>query len=423
MTQALTSVASLLLGVALLLTGQGLQGTLLPVRASLEAFGALPIGIMGGAYFLGFTLGCIKGGSLVARVGHVRVFAAMTALASAVPLIHGLFVEPLAWILLRSVTGFCFAVLFIVIESWLNAMATNENRGGVFSAYTIITMTVFAIGQLMMLFYDAQQLYLFAVAAVLVSVAVLPVVLSTSPSPEQPGHTPLDLKRLVRVSPTGTAGCLASGLANGAFWSLAPAFVVAVTGEAGAAAWFMMANVAGGAVAQWPVGEMSDHVGRRPVLITCALGTVATGLLIALLGDSIGHAGLVFLGFAWGAFSFPQYPIAVANANDHAEASDYVMISSGLLLIYGLGAIAGPLLASLLMAWIGDPALYLHTAAVHLLLVGYVVFRTTRRAAAPDDQHLEFSQSLVAARTTSQVYEEEVYGDHDGQDKRVADSP
>jgi MFS family permease len=151
MIRTLSSVAPLLFGVAILLTGQGLQGTLLPVRANLEGFSTLSIGLMGGAYFFGFTLGCLRGSPLLRRVGHIRVFAAMTAAASAVPLLHGLLVETWIWWVLRFMTGYCFAVLYVVIESWLNEQATNENRGAVFSAYTLITLTVLAVGQQMLL--------------------------------------------------------------------------------------------------------------------------------------------------------------------------------------------------------------------------------------------------------------------------------
>ena len=151
MKQALAPVAALLIGVSILLTGQGLQGTLLPIRASLEGFSTFLIGIIGAAYFLGFTLGCLKGGELVKRVGHVRVFAAMTALASATPLLHGLLLSPWIWSMLRMITGFCFAVLYVVIESWLNERSTSENRGTVFSIYVMITLTVLAAGQMMVL--------------------------------------------------------------------------------------------------------------------------------------------------------------------------------------------------------------------------------------------------------------------------------
>ena len=164
MKNALAPVAALLIGVAILLTGQGLLGTLLPVRAGLEQFSTLAIGIMGAGYFLGFTLGCVKGGELVKRVGHVRVFAAMTALASATPLVHGLLVEPIPWAFFRALTGFCVAVLFIVIESWLNERANNQNRGIVFSTYVMITLTMMAAGQMMTLIYEPGDLQLFAIA-------------------------------------------------------------------------------------------------------------------------------------------------------------------------------------------------------------------------------------------------------------------
>ena len=257
MKNALAPVAALLIGVSILLTGQGLQGTLLPVRAGLENFSTISIGIIGGAYFLGFTVGCLKGGELVKNVGHVRVFAAMTALASASPLLHGLLLDPLTWSLLRALTGFCFAVLYVVIESWLNDRATNENRGVIFSTYVMITLTMLAVGQLMTLLYSPQQMQLFAIASVLVSLAAIPVVLSRSPSPDLPIHVDVDLRRLFRISPAGTLGCLASGLANGAFWSLAPVFTSSVSEDVSLAAWFMTATVVGGSLGQSHNGRLA----------------------------------------------------------------------------------------------------------------------------------------------------------------------
>ena len=218
MKQALAPVAALLIGVSLLLTGQGLQGTLLPVRASLESFPTIAIGVMGGAYFLGFTFGCLRGGELVQRVGHVRVFLAMASLASAAPLLHGLILDPVTWGLLRALTGFCFAVLYVVIESWLNEAATNENRGAIFSTYVMITLTVLASGQMMTLLYDPIGLELFIIASVLVSLGALPVALSTAPSPQQPESVRPDLRKLIRISPAGAIGCFASGLANGTYF-------------------------------------------------------------------------------------------------------------------------------------------------------------------------------------------------------------
>ena len=246
MKHALAPVAALLIGVSILLTGQGLQGTLLPVRASLEAFSTVSIGLMGAAYFFGFTLGCLRGGDLVIRVGHVRVFLAMTALGSSAPLIHGLVLNPVAWGLLRMLTGFCFAVLYVVIESWLNESSTNENRGIVFSTYVMISLSVLAAGQMMTLLYEPTAFELFAIASVLVSLGAIPVALSTAPTPAQPHSVDLNLPRLYRISPAASVGCLTTGLANGSFWALAPVFTGGVTGNTSLAAWFMTATVIGG---------------------------------------------------------------------------------------------------------------------------------------------------------------------------------
>jgi MFS family permease len=400
MFRILSSVAPLLLGVAILLTGQGLQGTLLPVRANLEGFSTLSIGLMGGAYFFGFTLGCLRGSTLLRRVGHIRVFAAMTAAASAVPLLHGLWVEIWLWWLLRFATGYCFAVLYVVIESWLNEQSTNETRGMVFSAYTLITLTVLAVGQQMLLLYDPQQMYLFAIASALVSLAAIPVVLSVAPTPTQTEErVRLDLRRLFRISPAGTLGCLASGMANGPFWALAAVFVAGYSPDVSLAAWFMTAAVLGGAVGQWPLGLWSDRVDRRWVIAFAALAGLLVGLLSWLFFTRLTPALLLGLGAAWGAVAFPIYAVSVAHTNDHA---------SGLLLMYGIGAIAGPFVASLAMQVTGAGGLFLYTAVIHLALLAYVAFRFIRRVPVQEEEHRKFVDALAATQTASHVYEDEI---------------
>lgn len=407
MKQALTPVATLLIGVAILMTGSGLQGTLLPVRASIEEFTTIAIGVMGAAYFLGFTLGCLKGGELVRNVGHVRVFLAMTALGSASPLVHGLVMNPLAWSLLRFLTGFCFAVLFVVIESWLNDRSSNEHRGIVFSTYVMITLTVLSAGQMMTLLYEPDGLELFVIASVLVSIAAVPVALSKRQSPDQPTEVEVDLRRLFKISPAGTLGCLADGIAFGAFWSLAPVFTVAVSPDPSLAAWFMSSTVVGGALAQWPLGYISDRLGRRRTLFaSAAIGAVPAGLLVVFAAD-LGFAGVNLLGAVWGFFAFPMYSISVAHANDYAESDDYVMVSSGLLLVYGGGAIVGPFAASAIMTLSGATGLFVLAGFMQLALALYVLQRMFRRESAPSEQHISFSDALATAYTASQVYEEE----------------
>jgi MFS family permease len=404
---SLTPVAALLLGVAILLTGQGLQGTLLPVRAHIEDFSTLAIGLMGGAYFLGFTAGCLRGVRLVQKLGHVRVFAAMAALASATPLLHALWVDDWAWWLLRLTSGFCFAVLYVVIESWLNEKSTNENRGTVFSAYVFISMTVMAVGQQLLLFSDPKGMTLFALASVLVSLAALPVVMSTSVTPQHAESVRLDLRRLWRISHTGMLACLVSGLANGAFWSLAPVFTAGVSDKVSLAAGFMTGAVIGGAAGQWPLGIWSDRVDRRIVIAAASVVSVFVGIALWWLYAGLSTTALVALSAAWGAVAFPLYSVAVAHSNDYAEVGEYVMVSGGLLLMYGIGAIVGPFLAAAAMTLLSDSVLYAYTAIMHLLLFGYVLLRLPRRASAPMEQHVPFAEALTSVQTASQVFEEE----------------
>jgi len=408
MIRTLSPIGPLLLGVAILLTGQGLQGTLLPVRASMEGFSTLSIGLMGGAYFFGFTLGCLRGPSLVWKVGHIRVFAAMTAAASAAPLLHGLWMEAWAWWVLRLVTGYCFAVLYVVIESWLNEQSSNETRGAVFSAYTLITLTVLAAGQQMLVLYSPKDMALFAIASALVSIAALPVVLSVAPSPEKSEtKVKLNLTRLFEISPAGALGCLAAGFANGSFWALAPVFIVSISTEVSLVAWFMTAAVLGGALGQWPLGLWSDRVDRRWVLGFAALVALVIGVVIWFFVGAISNLTLLLLSAAWGAVAFPIYSVAVAHANDAAESDEFVMVSSGLLLMYGIGAILGPFVAPGIMKLAGPGGLYLFAAAIHLVFLGYIIVRFIRRPTKPDEQHGNFAEALASVQTASNVYEED----------------
>lgn len=408
MIKALTAVTTLLLGVAILLTGQGLQGVLLPVRASMEQFSTFAVGFIGATYFLGFTAGCWKGPDLIRRAGHVRVFAAMTALASAAPLMHGLWVNLWSWGVLRVISGFCFAVLYVVIESWLNERSTNENRGRIFSAYILINMTVLAVGQQMLLLKDPQDLDLFALVSVLVSLAAVPVLMSRAESPPMlDDENRVDFRELYRTSPAGMLGSLASGLANGSFWSLAPVFATALSGDVWLSAWLMTAVVLGGATGQFPLGWLSDRIDRRHVLAGISMASVVCGAAMFLLAPMLTDWLVLLVGYLWGAVAFPVYSISAAHANDRARPETYVMVSSGLLLMYGIGAIIGPFAASAFMTWVSPSALFLYCALIHLLLAGYVWLRSLRRDEVPLAEHTDFNDALTGVVTASTVYEEE----------------
>jgi MFS family permease len=407
MIRAITPVAALLLGVAILLTGQGLQGVLLPVRADLEGFSTLAVGFIGAAYFLGFTVGCLKGTALIRNVGHVRVFAAMTALASASPLLQGFWVNLWSWGLLRVLTGYCFAVLYVVIESWLNERASNENRGTVFSAYVLINMTVLAVGQQMLLLSEPSDLSLFAAVSVLVSLAAVPVALSTSESPRQVEDARLDFRYAFSRSKAGLLGSLASGLANGSFWALAPVFAVALSGEVSTTAWFMTAGVLGGAAGQFPLGRLSDRVDRRYVMLGVACCSALVSAAIWMFAAGLSPLLVMGMGFLWGAFSFPLYSISVAHANDRAAPDRYVMISSVLLLMYGVGAISGPFLASGFMGALGPAGLFAFIAVVNIGAGLYLVLGSLSRKAVAREQVGDFEDALTSALTASRIYEQE----------------
>ena len=412
MIRALAPVATLLLSAAILLAGQGLQGTLLPVRAGLENFSTFQIGSLGAFYFFGFTMGCLRGGELVRRVGHIRVFLAMSAMASAAPLLHGLIVHPFVWNALRFVTGFCLAALYVVIESWLNERATNENRGIIFSTYAMITLTVMAGGQLMNLLYDPLGWQLFVITSILFSIGAVPIALSTSQTPNRPHSTRVDIPALLSVSPSGTFGCFAAGLANGAFWSLTPVYAAAVGDVTTMAALLMAAAVVGGAVSQWPLGLLSDAISRRKVLAGIALTAAAIGIALALTADHAGPTTALVLIGLWGAMAFPLYTVAVAYANDYADPAEFVKVSGGLLFVYGIGAIAGPFIASIVMDWRGSGALFLFTSIIHVLLIIVVTIRfLLERNQA--EQPVSFGDALSAAQTASQVFEEEMHRDYE----------
>ncbi|NBC23144.1 MAG: MFS transporter [Gammaproteobacteria bacterium] len=408
MRHTFAPLAALLLGVALMLVGNGLQAVLVPFRAGAEMFSQLSIGFIGASYFLGFTIGCLQGGALVRMVGHVRAFAAMTAAASAVPLLQALWVEPVPWFFFRIATGFCFAVLYIVIESWLNERASNENRGTVFSTYIFISFGAMAVGQELLRVYDPSGVELFAVVAALVSLAAIPVALTRSPVPRLPEVAVINLRGLWRVSPSGLAGTLASGLGNGAFWSLAPLVAAGEILDVSRTATFMSVALIGGAAGQFPFGGLSDRVDRRHVIAGVAALAAAVSLAIWLAaGLDTGNLLLYALSFLWGMASFTIYPISVAHSNDHADPDDFVSVSAGLLFAYGAGATVGPVLAALLMSVTSAPTLYLFIAVMYLPLAMFSLSRAYRYAQVPEAEQVAFSDALSASGTASHAYEEE----------------
>lgn len=398
MRSNLLPVLSLLLGTAFLLAGNGLHGLLLPMRGSAEGFSPTSLGLLGTAWATGFVLGCIFSQRLVRRIGHVRAFSAFSATIAIIALLTGLLVDPVSWILLRVVTGFSLAAAFMIIESWLNERATNETRGLIFSLYMTVTYVAIVAGQMSVAFGDITQTTFFMIAGILYCLALLPTAVSTASSPAPLKEVKLDLKMIYRNSPVSFVAMLFVGIANGAFGTLAPVFGAEVGLTTFTIATMMSITIFSGAVMQLPAGRMSDRMDRRYVLAGLAAIAGLSGLAITIVKPS-GLTVLYGLIALYGAMSYTLYSIIVAHANDYADSDQFVTVSGGLLLLYGVGTILGPLVGGITMGY-SPYLLFAVTAASHLAVAGYALFRTRMRAAIPAEDREHFA-SIPSARSAT----------------------
>ena len=371
-------ISALLLAVAILVAGSGLLATLLPVRAHLEGFSTLGIGILGGVYYFGFVVGCWFGPVVVSQIGHVRAFAAGAAIACASALIHALFVDIVAWWVIRTAAGASFALLYVVIESWLNQHAVNETRGRIIAVYAFINLAVIGVGQFMLTLYDPRGFPLFCVVAILFSLALVPISFSTSPSPPAVATRSVNLLRVFRTSPVGFLGCTTVGFVNATFWALGPVFAAESGFSVEGIGLFMMATSFSGAAALWPIGRFSDQIDRRLVilLISAFAALAALGLVVsARFAPDLRIPFAVLFAF----FALPLWSVSAAHTNDRAPPGSFVEVSSGLLLTYGVGAIIGPVAAGWLMDLFGHETLFQFTMTFHAALVAFTLYRIRRR--------------------------------------------
>ncbi|EDQ34403.1 Arabinose efflux permease [Hoeflea phototrophica DFL-43] len=398
MHRNLFPVLSLLLGTAFLLAGNGLHGLLLPMRGTEEGFSPTSLGLLGTAWATGFVLGCIFSQRLVRRIGHVRAFSAFSAMIAIIALLTGLLVDPVSWIILRVVTGFSLAAAFMIIESWLNERATNETRGLIFSLYMTVTYVAIVTGQMSIALGDVKQTTFFMIAGILYCLALLPTAVSTATSPAPLKEVRIDLKLIYRNSPVSFVAMLMIGIANGAFGTLAPVFGANVGLETITIATMMSVTIFSGALMQIPAGRMSDRMDRRYMLAGLAAIAGVSGLAIVIIKPE--DVGILFgLIALYGAMSYTLYSIIVAHANDFAESDQFVTISSGLLLLYGIGTIIGPLISGLTMAY-SPYLLFAVTAVSHLAVTAYAVFRSFVRAAVPDEEKETFASTPSARSAT-----------------------
>jgi MFS family permease len=375
MVRQLGSIAAILFTTLIFLVGNGLLNTLIPVRAHLEGFSTLAIGVIGSAYFAGFLAGCFTGPRWLARVGHVRTFAVCAGLCAAATLTQSIIVSVPAWIVLRACFGFAAANIYITLESWLNDRARNETRGVIFSSYLGVNFAGLMIGQLLFATARPSSFVLFSMACVFYALCLIPVGLSDIKQPAPAPVPKLRPLKLFKISPVGVAGCIAVGLANNAVWTMAPVYAQSEGLSTGGVATFMVAFTLGGALVQLPVGRLSDHVDRRWVIAgTCALAAAA-GIAIALFGGR-GNLNLMCAMFGgFGVLMLPLYALTVAHANDRMPRNAFVEASATLLLINSVASVIGPTVAASVMDRFGAPALFFFTAAVHISMLVFTAVR------------------------------------------------
>lgn len=382
MRQNLFSVLALLTGTLFLFLGNGLHSLLMPMRGAVEGYSEIVLGFFGTSWAAGFVLGCIFARRLVKRIGHVRAFSGFISIIAITALATGVVVDPTFWVLSRAVTGFSSAATAMIIESWLNERATNESRGMIFSFYISITLLGVVGGQMTVAFADIQTQTLFLIAGIFYCFAMLPTLVSNAQSPKPLNEIKLDLVALYRNSPVSFVGILLVGIANGAWGTLGAVFGAKAGLSTGDVALMMTITIFAGAAMQIPAGRMSDRMDRRYVLAILSGVAFIAGFQIFLIQPANVMTLLVLIS-VFGATANALYPIAVAHANDFAKSSDFVAISGGLLLLYGIGTVIGPTVGGPVMQYLGPYSLFAVTALSHVLIVVYAIVRSRMRAPVP----------------------------------------
>ena len=379
MIQVLKSAWALLLGMGLLMIGNGMQGTQLGIRGEIEAFSTLEMSVIVSAYFLGFLGGSRMAPGMIRRVGHVRVFAALASLISAVMILYPTVVDPIVWTLGRVLIGFCFSAVYVTAESWLNNAASNETRGQALSLYMIVQTTGIVLAQALLLTADPSGYVLFVIPSILVSIAITPILLSISPTPAFDTTKPMSLKELFGYSPLGCVGMFLLGGVFSAQFGMSAVYGTQAELSIAQISTFVSTFFVGAIITQYPIGWISDRMDRRRlIVIVCCIG--AGGAVIGALFGNV-FIMLLLAAFLMGGASNPLYSLLIAHTNDFLDYEDMAAASGGLVFINGLGAIAGPLITGWAMDVFGPPGFWMFAGGLIATLAVYGVYRATQRAA------------------------------------------
>lgn len=391
--KSLRPLIPILTAAGILLGGNGLQGTLIALRGAQEGFSAAAIGFMGTAYFAGFLIGCLVIVRMLRAVGHIRTFSALAAIAAAGTLLMALAIDVMMWTAVRFVSGFCFAGLFTVMESWLNSGVANADRARVLAFYRIIDLGAVTGSQFLIPVVGVDGFPIFAVMAIMITLSLVPVSLGDRSSPAPPEDVKLDLRRAWEISPVAAIGCIAVGVTNSAFRTLSPVYAQDIGMSVADVATFVSVSIVGGVLIQYPLGYASDRHDRRIVLLVTTGLAMAAALALGFLAgsDRLLNFALVFV---FGSFAMPLFSLSAAHANDRAAKNEFVMLNAALMLFYSFGAIGGPFAAAAVMQRFGPHALFLFSALVYAIFIALILYRMRTRAPAPSAERGRFTALL-----------------------------
>ncbi len=383
---------ALFTGFAILITAHGLQGNLLQVRSVIENFNFVSMGVVMSGYYLGYFVGANAVPNLVSKVGHIRVFAAFASMASLSILIHAIFVDPIAWTLARFLTGFSLIGIFIVAESWLNDRATNRNRGSVLSIYMFITYIGLAIGTLLLNFNSPENYEPFILISLLFSTALIPILLTKRSAPKFKKITFIKIKQLYKISPLGSFSMFCTGLIHSAIFGTGAIYVASMNFTIIEISIFLFLITIAGGLFQFPIGYLSDKKDRRNIIIStsfiavifCFCSIISVGEfpevmnLLSLFG---GVNKIMFFIFVtlYAGVALPLFGLNLAYVNDFIPKEKFVAAGAGLQIIFGLGAMAGPILSTVFMNKFGPNGFFIFLGISHFLISLFGLYRATRR--------------------------------------------
>lgn len=412
-------ISALLLSSAMLMIAGGMHGLILPVRGSEEGFSLLALGLIGTGWSVGFISGSIAVPFLVRRVGHIRSYAVMASIACMTILFNLIFIDDLAWIALRVFSGFCFAGAAMVVESWLNEVSDNESRGTTFSIYVSVTLFASTAGQLIIAATGVEGYIPFVLAAIAYIGAVLPTAVTRTPQPAPLKSTSFDIGLIYRTSPIAVIAAFSVGMANGAFGTLAPVYGIERGFSTATIAYLMSLAIVSGAIAQVPLGRLSDRIDRRKVMFGVALVGALAGLLMILFNPDENVFLYIFFAL-YGLAAYSLYAIAVAHANDFADDGNFGKIASGMLLVLGSGQMLGPIVASFSMQFFGPVALFMVTVMFHAALAGTAFLRMRVRSLFPAPDRAPFQPLPTERAVTAETIALDPRSD--GEDFNIPDS-